>query len=260
MAESETGSVHAIDIRSRTLTATVKVGRRGDDLDGTPEADETVTFGIDGVTCEIGLSDTNATKLRDTFDKWPPYDRRVGRAKPTRRESPASAPIRRNDLADLRAWASKNGHTVSTRGLISTEVVAATRLRLRSAEGWPIRSWVMFTVIPTSPPAETPVSDTGLDHPPTASSPAVVPCGSGDATKPGTTGASTEVLNAADHFDPPTVDVAFQPLFDHPDQPQLTRPPEFATPPQTPSPHPHPQWLRAHARPPATSVQRPSNR
>ena len=33
-----------------------------DDFDGTSETDETVTFGID-------LSDTNATKLRATFDQ-----------------------------------------------------------------------------------------------------------------------------------------------------------------------------------------------
>ncbi|MGW6621915.1 Lsr2 family DNA-binding protein [Nocardia sp. NPDC055002] len=40
-------------------------------------------------------------------------------------KTPASAPIRRNDLTDIRAWASKNGHTVSPRGRISTEVIAA---------------------------------------------------------------------------------------------------------------------------------------
>ncbi|MFC9664607.1 Lsr2 family protein [Nocardia sp. NPDC127606] len=99
-----------------------------DDFDGTSEADETVTFGIDGVAYEIDLSDTNATKLRDSFDQWLPYARRIGRAKTSigrlAAKTPASAPIRRNDLADLRAWA-KNGHTVSTRGRISTEFIAA---------------------------------------------------------------------------------------------------------------------------------------
>ncbi|WP_063005765.1 histone-like nucleoid-structuring protein Lsr2 [Nocardia salmonicida] len=100
-----------------------------DDFDGTSEADETATFGIDGVAYEIDLSDTNATKLRDTFDQWLPYARRIGRAKTSTgrlaTKTPASAPIRRNDLADIRAWASKNGHTVSTCGQISTEFIAA---------------------------------------------------------------------------------------------------------------------------------------
>ncbi|MFD3427303.1 histone-like nucleoid-structuring protein Lsr2 [Nocardia fluminea] len=100
-----------------------------DDFDGTSEADQTVTFAIDGVAYEIDLSDTNATKLRETFDQWLPYARRIGRAKiPTSRiaaKTPASAPTRRNDLTDIRTWASKNGHTVSTRGRISADVIAA---------------------------------------------------------------------------------------------------------------------------------------
>ncbi|MFC8381774.1 histone-like nucleoid-structuring protein Lsr2 [Nocardia sp. NPDC057272] len=40
-------------------------------------------------------------------------------------KSPAPEPIRRKDLTDIRAWASKNGHTVSTRGRISADVIAA---------------------------------------------------------------------------------------------------------------------------------------
>ncbi|GGN97868.1 histone-like nucleoid-structuring protein Lsr2 [Nocardia rhizosphaerihabitans] len=100
-----------------------------DDFDDTSEADETVTFAIDGVAYEIDLCDTNATKLRETFDQWLPYARRIGPAKtPTSRltaKTAAPAPIRRNDITDIRAWASNNGHTVSTRGRISADVIAA---------------------------------------------------------------------------------------------------------------------------------------
>ncbi|MBC7300630.1 MAG: Lsr2 family protein [Nocardia sp.] len=100
-----------------------------DDYDGTSEADETVTFGIDGITYEIDLSDTNATKLRETFDQWLPYARRIGRAKTTTGRTatklPARVAIRRSDLTAIRTWASKNGHTVSTRGRISANVIAA---------------------------------------------------------------------------------------------------------------------------------------
>ncbi|MFD6399017.1 Lsr2 family protein [Nocardia sp. NPDC060249] len=100
-----------------------------DDFDGTSEADETVTFAIDGVAYEIDLSDTNATKLRDTFDQWLPYARRIGRAKTSTgrlaAKTSASAPIRRNDLTAIRAWAAAEGHPVSTRGRISAEIIAA---------------------------------------------------------------------------------------------------------------------------------------
>ena len=37
-----------------------------DDIDGGP-ADETVTFGLDGVTYEIDLSEKNASALRDAI-------------------------------------------------------------------------------------------------------------------------------------------------------------------------------------------------
>jgi len=96
-----------------------------DDFDGTSEADETVTFGIDGVAYEIDLSDTNATKLRETFDQWLPYARRIGRARTSAGRPAAKAPTRRNDLTDVRTWAGKNGHTVSSRGRISADVIAA---------------------------------------------------------------------------------------------------------------------------------------
>ncbi|MGW4634652.1 histone-like nucleoid-structuring protein Lsr2 [Nocardia sp. NPDC004415] len=99
-----------------------------DDFDGTSEADETVTFALDGVDYEIDLSDTNATKLRETFDQWLPYARRTGRAKgagrPSKKAS-AGTSSGRTDLSEIRAWAGKNGHSVSTRGRISADVIAA---------------------------------------------------------------------------------------------------------------------------------------
>ncbi|MFI1236726.1 Lsr2 family protein [Nocardia salmonicida] len=100
-----------------------------DDFDGTSVAEDTVNFEIDGVAYEIDLSDANATKLRDSFDQWLPYARRVGRAKTSgRRSSATAAPgksARRGHLAAIRTWAGENGHTVSSRGRISAEVIAA---------------------------------------------------------------------------------------------------------------------------------------
>ncbi|MFD3511005.1 Lsr2 family protein [Nocardia sp. NPDC058666] len=100
-----------------------------DDFDGTSEADETVTFGVDGVAYEIDLSDANAAKLREAFDQWLPYARRIGRAKTSAgrhaAKSPAGVTARRDDLTAIRAWAGDNGHTVSSRGRISGDVIAA---------------------------------------------------------------------------------------------------------------------------------------
>ena len=48
-----------------------------DDLDGT-EAAETVTFGIDGDSFEIDLSEANADALRSTLDDWVARARRAG--------------------------------------------------------------------------------------------------------------------------------------------------------------------------------------
>ncbi|MFD6105686.1 Lsr2 family protein [Nocardia salmonicida] len=100
-----------------------------DDSDGISIAEETVTFEIDGAAYEIDLSTDNAAKLRATFDQWLPHARRTGRIKASVRRSEAKASVvalqRRNDHNAIRAWASNNGHSVSTRGRISAEVVAA---------------------------------------------------------------------------------------------------------------------------------------
>lgn len=48
-----------------------------DDFDGSGAADETVEFGLDGVTYEIDLSTKNATKLRGDLKQWVAAGRRV---------------------------------------------------------------------------------------------------------------------------------------------------------------------------------------
>ena len=49
-----------------------------DDFDGAGAADETVEFGLDGVTYEIDLSSKNAAKLRGDLKQWVAAGRRVG--------------------------------------------------------------------------------------------------------------------------------------------------------------------------------------
>lgn len=93
-----------------------------DDLDGT-DADETVTFGLDGVTYEIDLSAANAEQLREDLASWVGHARRAGGRRVAGARAAASP--RRTDLSDVRKWARKNGHKVSDRGRISAEVQAA---------------------------------------------------------------------------------------------------------------------------------------
>lgn len=93
-----------------------------DDIDG-GVADETVSFGLDGSNYEIDLSKEHAAELREAFAPW------VGAA---RKAKPASAGPRSsrrsrstNNTAAIREWARAQGHTVSDRGRIAAEIVAA---------------------------------------------------------------------------------------------------------------------------------------
>ena len=105
-----------------------------DDLDptGKKQADETVSFSLDGVNYAIDLSTRNAARLRDCFTNLIPNARRVKHGKnPAAKASARSAgrhrvaPPRRNDAGAIREWARHNGHEVSDRGRIPTSVLDA---------------------------------------------------------------------------------------------------------------------------------------
>ncbi|MFW5470380.1 histone-like nucleoid-structuring protein Lsr2 [Knoellia sp. CPCC 206435] len=96
-----------------------------DDIDNS-DADETVTFALDGVTYEIDLNATNAAKLRDEFATWVGHARRAGGRKATSRSSSGGgAGSRRKDVSAVREWARQNGHDVSERGRIPAAVQEA---------------------------------------------------------------------------------------------------------------------------------------
>jgi hypothetical protein len=95
-----------------------------DDIDEGPAA-ETVTFGLDGVSYEIDLSEKNAKKLRADFANWAGHARRSGGTRGGSRRRSSGSPAKRADLSAVREWARANGHTVSDRGRISAEVQAA---------------------------------------------------------------------------------------------------------------------------------------
>ena len=95
-----------------------------DDIDNS-DADETVTFALDGVTYEIDLNATNAAKLRDEFAPWVGHARRSGGRKASGRQQRQWRRSRRKDVSAVREWARKNGHDVSERGRIPAAVQEA---------------------------------------------------------------------------------------------------------------------------------------
>lgn len=93
-----------------------------DDIDET-EADETVSFGLDGKEYAIDLNTDNATKLREALAPYVAHARPVSRggrrsnggsARATSQSGPAPA--------EIRAWARENGFDVPERGRVSAEV------------------------------------------------------------------------------------------------------------------------------------------
>jgi nucleoid-associated protein Lsr2 len=111
-----------------------------DDLDEN-EADETVEFGLDGVSYEIDLSEDNATALRNALSDYIEHARRsggsrragvgAGRRATSRRNNGSGtggrATVDREQNQAIREWARKQGMTVSERGRIPSEVTEAYR-------------------------------------------------------------------------------------------------------------------------------------
>ncbi|WP_129841690.1 Lsr2 family protein [Streptomyces sp. RFCAC02] len=96
-----------------------------DDLSG-GEADETVTFALDGRTYEIDLNAENADKLRNALDPYVKAGRRAGgRASRARGRAASSGGGSNQDTAAIRAWARENGHKVNDRGRIPADVLEA---------------------------------------------------------------------------------------------------------------------------------------
>src|SRR5690606_16581408 len=97
-----------------------------DDLDGS-DADETVEFGLDGVTIKIDQQAKTATTLRVALAKYVQHARRAGGRKRPVRSAMASksASVDREQNQAIPAWARKTGYAVSGRGRIPTDVVEA---------------------------------------------------------------------------------------------------------------------------------------
>ncbi|MEY9847631.1 Lsr2 family protein [Streptacidiphilus sp. MAP5-3] len=97
-----------------------------DDLEG-GEADETVTFALDGVAYEIDLTHGNAGKLRELLapytDKGRKQSGRAGARAGRGGRAAAVRPVGGNpDTAKIRAWAKEQGYEVNERGRVPSNV------------------------------------------------------------------------------------------------------------------------------------------
>ena len=96
-----------------------------DDLDGS-EADETVTFGLDGTTYEIDLTQRNADALREALSGYIGHARKVsGGSRRGRRSSGSGGSSSSSNTKEMREWARSQGMDVSERGRISADVQQA---------------------------------------------------------------------------------------------------------------------------------------
>jgi hypothetical protein len=84
-----------------------------DDLDGS-DADESVSFTLDGKALEIDLSAANAERLREILAPYIAAARHGDRHEPT---------------GPIREWAAANGFEVSARGRISSQIMDAYQNR-----------------------------------------------------------------------------------------------------------------------------------
>jgi len=93
-----------------------------DDLDG-GDADETVTFALDGVEFEIDLSTDNAARLRDELAEFVGHARRVGGRKQRGAGAPKTNGNGKPDTQAVREWARSQGETVAERGRVPQALV-----------------------------------------------------------------------------------------------------------------------------------------
>ncbi|MFJ8699473.1 histone-like nucleoid-structuring protein Lsr2 [Streptomyces ardesiacus] len=93
-----------------------------DDIDG-GEADETLTFALDGKTYEIDLKEKNAAKLRKALEPFVAAGRKTGRVSTTTRSRTATkSSSSSGDTATIRAWAKENGFSINDRGRVPANV------------------------------------------------------------------------------------------------------------------------------------------
>ncbi|GLU49540.1 histone-like nucleoid-structuring protein Lsr2 [Nocardiopsis ansamitocini] len=93
-----------------------------DDLNG-GEAEETVSFAVDGATYEIDLSGDNAAALRESLAPFVDAARKApAKGRTVRGAKQRTAPGRERS-SEVRAWAKAQGKEVSERGRIPQSIM-----------------------------------------------------------------------------------------------------------------------------------------
>jgi hypothetical protein len=112
---------NGVTVAARTIVHLI------DDIDG-GEADETVSFALDGVEYDIDLSSGNADSLRKALGEFVTSGRRTSGRKVRGGAVGATTKVSAGgDKAQnqaIREWARRQGHTVSDRGRIPSELIA----------------------------------------------------------------------------------------------------------------------------------------
>lgn len=102
------------------------VTRLIDDIDGSP-ARVTIQFAVNNVEYSIDLSSENARMFEKSVEPYITAGRRIGTSRPARKRTATAAGFSRSklDLAAIRDWAIREGHTVADRGRIPSVVIEA---------------------------------------------------------------------------------------------------------------------------------------
>ena len=98
-----------------------------DDIDGSP-ATATIEFTFDGKNYIIDLSEANAAAFNEALAPYVEHARRARRGPANKRKprsSSEAARIKRQRNAQIRTWALENGVTVSKRGQLGQDTIAA---------------------------------------------------------------------------------------------------------------------------------------
>lgn len=98
-----------------------------DDIDGSP-ATTTIEFNVGGKNYVIDLSEQHADEFNKALAPYIEHARRARRAPANKRKSRSSseaARVKRQKNAEIRAWALENGVTVSKRGQLGQDTIAA---------------------------------------------------------------------------------------------------------------------------------------
>ena len=99
-----------------------------DDIDGS-DANETLTFGLDGTTYEIDLNDVHAEDLREVLAPFISVARRQGGGRGAARTATPPKPRASSEIDPkaVRSWAEANGVSVNARGRLKSEVIEQYR-------------------------------------------------------------------------------------------------------------------------------------